>query len=92
MIGDDLDAIGLFDSAQALDWPAFRDADLKPVLPYGLDRYGQGGGGAILWDRVPPDPRTMAHGGAGGNVLFLDGHVKFIAYHHDMTIPRTCFR
>lgn len=82
LIGDDIDAIAVFDSAQAAVWEFFRNNDLKPPLPYGLDRYNQGGGGAIMWDRVPPDPRAMAHGGAGGNVLFLDGHVEFIEYHH----------
>jgi prepilin-type processing-associated H-X9-DG protein len=34
----------------------------------------------IMWDKPSANPANLSHLPAGGNVLYLDGHVEFIAY------------
>lgn len=83
LIGDDMDAITVFDTALGEDWEAFRHNDLRPQLPYALDAFTRGGGGVVMWDRVPGDLREMAHGQHRLNALFMDGHVESLPYSHE---------
>jgi prepilin-type processing-associated H-X9-DG protein len=82
-IGDDLDALAAFDTLSGGGTAPLPAQDLEVILPYGLHAFGTGGLGPVMWDRVPENIANMAHHALGGNVLFMDGHVEYIAYDHE---------
>lgn len=43
----------------------------------------------VMFDNVSSDTTTFNHGPDGGNVLFMDGHVEFVAYPSRTTYPLT---
>ncbi|MBI5115266.1 hypothetical protein HZA56_02230 [Candidatus Poribacteria bacterium] len=46
----------------------------------------------IMWDKPSADPANLSHLPAGGNVLYLDGHVEFIAYPGKLPMTETMAR
>lgn len=56
------------------------DADRFLGEETGLDPEYPGSEVPIAWDRPYVDPSRFSHQPAGGNVVYLDGHVDFIKY------------
>jgi len=88
VIGDDYDAIALHDALLGGDWELLRTGDLQSPVPYALDMLGgPAGSGAVMWDRLVLAPSQVAHRPLGVNVLFMDGHVEFLAFDPDDPHP-----
>ena len=43
----------------------------------------------IMWDQINDDPEDFSHVPGGCNVLYLDGHVEFLKYPMEDTLPVT---
>ncbi len=80
----DEQAIALYRESFRMPWARFRDVDHTLAVPVWPSKVKPPRGmppKPILWDRVPLHDHEFAHRPLGGNVLHLDGHVEFVAYH-----------
>ena len=84
LIQSDEQAFALFDAANRRPWEAIRSGDFELQVPVWADRPAGDAeartGAPVLWDRVPLMADEFAHRPLGGNVLHMDGHVRFVRY------------